>query len=515
MNMTAEKSEKLLISQLLGGRVEIAAADDRPVSGLCLDSRKARPGDLFLAVSGVGSHGLQYVDAALRQGVTAVLWEPDSRYRQDSVHFAGSAKIPFIAVPELSRELGFIADRFYSQPSSRLQVIGITGTDGKTSCSLFISTALNRAGISTGVIGTLGYGLPERMQPATHTTPDALRVHQLLAELVEQQAQSVVMETSSHGLHQGRVNGVRFDIAVLTNVTRDHMDYHGDIASYRKAKLIQFQFPDLRHAVLNLDDEYGREIAGLIRERVNVLGYAIKSGSPEQDELIGDVPVIYCENLQLDPHGMVLSIVSPWGRARIKSALMGRFNASNILSAIGVLVLSGINFKKACDLAARLNTAPGRMEVFNGRIDCPRVIVDYAHTPEALQQVLISVKQHTNKKVWCVFGCGGDRDRGKRAVMGEVASRFADRVIITDDNPRHESPERIVEDILAGIAEQQNVIVEHDRATAIRTAIYNAAADDLVVVAGKGHESYQIVGDEVREFSDREFVRRCLQGGGA
>ncbi len=507
MNMAAHKSNAFMLSKLLDGLAELQPGNDRPIEGLCIDSRQALPGDIFFALAGSSTHGLRFLKEVIDRGVAVVLWEPDEQFTEDVIPL-NNAAVPIVAVENLTQKLGVIASRFYGEPSKHLSVVGITGTDGKTSCSLFMMEALNQAGIKTGVIGTLGYGLPGSMQTATHTTPDAIRVHKLLQEMLAQGSQSVVMETSSHGLDQGRVNGVDFDIAVLTNLTRDHLDYHGDLKSYKQAKEILFNFPNLNYAVLNLDDEFGKQIAKNIDSREKVLGFAMESVDVDNQ----DIPVIFCEQLAMRPQGMQLSIIAPWGRAKIETSLLGKFNASNLLATVSVLVASGIGFKQACELASTLKTAPGRMEVFNGRIDRPRVIVDYAHTPSALAQVLSATRQHAAGKVWCIFGCGGDRDKGKRALMGEVASRLADQVIITNDNPRNEAPDAIVNDILSGLKDRSNVSVEYDRATAIRATIGAADPADLVLVAGKGHETYQLIGDDVKDFSDREFVTLCLQG---
>jgi UDP-N-acetylmuramoyl-L-alanyl-D-glutamate--2,6-diaminopimelate ligase len=495
-----------MLSALLTGLAKVGSGQDRAVTGLSLDSRSARAGDLFLACSGAQGHGLQYIEQALQAGVAAVVWEPSRRFMELPPPLAEArGSVPAFAIEGLGNQIGVIADRFYGHPSQRLHVIGVTGTDGKTSCSQFLAKCLDGRRGRCGVIGTLGYGLYGELTAPTHTTPDAIRVHRLLAEMADGGARYVVMEVSSHGLEQGRAAGVAFDIAVLTNLSRDHLDYHGDTAAYARAKRRLFEMPGLRMAVLNLDDGFGRELLQTLPPSVARTGY----GFHGFDDI--STPQVLGSELHLHHDGFSLQVSSPWGSGSVQSTLLGGFNASNVLAVLTVLLVGGLPFDEACSAVQSLSTVPGRMERFGGD-GRPTVVVDYAHTPEALRHVLEALRGHVAGELWCVFGCGGDRDRGKRALMGGVAEQLADRVVVTDDNPRHEDPQAIVADILSGMQEPDRARVLRDRGTAIRAAVEAAAPQDLVLVAGKGHETLQLVGDQRLPFSDREQVRRLVGG---
>ncbi|MDH5181349.1 MAG: UDP-N-acetylmuramoyl-L-alanyl-D-glutamate--2,6-diaminopimelate ligase [Gammaproteobacteria bacterium] len=496
----------MMLSELLQGICHVPAEADRAVHGLCLDSRKLQPGDLFLAVAGQTVHGLNFVDKAIAAGAAAVVWEPvdDAAPIPLSRHEApDGGQSPLLAIPELSLQVGVIADRYYGQPSKQMFVTGITGTNGKTSCSQFLAEVLSEDN-PCAVIGTLGTGLYGALEKPTHTTPDAVRCHAVLAEMLEQGADNMVMEVSSHALHQGRVNGVQFDCAVFTNLSRDHLDYHGDMDSYAEAKQRLFHFPELRYAVINVDDEYGRQLLPTISTTVRTLGY----GYARQD----GKPDVTATDIKLDSDGIHCRVVTPWGEGVLSAPVLGRFNVSNLLAVLSVLLLKGMALNVALQRLSRVATVPGRMECLHtaGR---PLAVIDYAHTPDALEQVLNALREHCKGKLFCVFGCGGDRDQGKRPLMGEIAARLADRVIITNDNPRTEDPATIINQIRAGIEDQSCVEVEMDRARAIALALQQAKADDIVLIAGKGHEDYQEVNGVRSPFSDLAEAGKYLAGG--
>jgi UDP-N-acetylmuramoyl-L-alanyl-D-glutamate--2,6-diaminopimelate ligase len=347
------------------------------------------------------------------------------------------------------------------------------------------------------IIGTLGYGFPGALDPSLHTTPDWITLHRLLAEFLAQGAAYVSMEVSSHALDQGRVNAVAFDVAVFTNLTREHLDYHRDMETYGNAKAALFAFPDLKYAVINVDDAFGRALIERVRGRLMVLSYGLAGG---------DVRALA---LHPQPEGLILRVATPLGEAEITSALLGRFNAYNLLAALATLLALGMDLAEAVARLGQVRPMAGRAECFGGGRR-PLVIVDYAHTPDALAQVLHALREHAKGRLWCVFGCGGERDRGKRPEMGRIAETLADEVILTDDNPRREDPERIIADILAGMHAAPRVL--RDRRAAIAHAITGAAPGDIVLVAGKGHEDYQQVGEERRPYSDRDTVRGLLGG---
>ncbi len=504
--MNANTATAASLSTLLSGIASVPTRSDRQVSGLCLDSRAARAGDLFLACAGLRSHGIEYLDQALRAGVAAVAWEPRLGFEQ-LPPMAKAPDVPAFEVPDLSHRVGVIADRFYGHPSKDLCVVGITGTDGKTSCAQFLAGSLNTADAPCGVIGTLGYGLYGETEDASHTTPDAVRLHGLLARMRDAGARCVVMEVSSHALEQGRVNGVDFDVAVLTNLSRDHLDYHGDEQAYARAKQRLFEQPGLRTAVLNLNDAFGRELSTMLPAGVAAVGYGLE---PLQDADVAHRVV--GSALRLGDDGLRMQVTTPWGAGEVRAPLLGRFNAANVLAVFSVLLSQGWSFERARDAMAVLPQVPGRMERFGGG-DRPLAVVDYAHTPDALRHVLGALREHCHGELWCVFGCGGDRDRGKRPLMGAAAEQLADRVVVTDDNPRSEDADAIVADILGGMEKPEAVRLERDRDRAIRQALGQACPGDVVLVAGKGHEDYQLVGDRRLAFSDRALVCQVLEEG--
>jgi UDP-N-acetylmuramoyl-L-alanyl-D-glutamate--2,6-diaminopimelate ligase len=399
-------------------------------------------------------------------------------------------------VPGLRGKLGTLADRFYGSPSRQLIVVGVTGTNGKTTCTQLLAQALDSPRRRAAVIGTLGFGYPGVLNASLHTTPDAVTLQRLFAEFRDAGAAYVSMEVSSHALDQGRVDGVAFDVAVFTNLTHDHLDYHGDMQAYGAAKAGLFETPDLKHAVVNAEDAFGRELIARLEGRVPVLSYGLSSGA------------VRAEAITLTHEGMRVRAVTPRGRIEIESSLFGRFNGANLLAVLGTLIVLGFDLPDAAARLRHARPAPGRVERFGHRPGTPLVVVDYAHTPDALEHVLRALREHRPERLWCVFGCGGDRDRGKRPRMGRIAESLADVVILTDDNPRHEAPEAIIEEIRAGM--QTTPRVMRDRKTAIAMAIAEAGADDIVLVAGKGHEDYQQLGDTRIPYSDRQVVRELL-----
>ncbi|MFZ2301448.1 MAG: UDP-N-acetylmuramoyl-L-alanyl-D-glutamate--2,6-diaminopimelate ligase [Gallionella sp.] len=477
-----------------------------PITRLVTDSRAVRQGDTFVAYPGEKADGRQFIAQAIAQGANAVLWEQQ--------HFAWDAawKIPNLPVGDLRHKAGWIADAVYGAPSEKLWLIGITGTNGKTSTSHWIAHALNDAGKKCALIGTLGNGFVDGLQPGANTTPDAIRVHDLLAEYLRADAQAAAMEVSSHALAQGRVNGVRFDVALLTNLSRDHLDYHGDMESYAASKRKLLDWDQLKYAVLNLDDAFGAELAEQLQDgQAEIIGYGLSDAALQLAERLG-LRMVYGNLAEMSGQGLRLGVHSSWGAAQINSALVGRFNAANLLGALAVLLVSGIELDKAVRSLGRVQAVAGRMQRLGGAGQ-PTVIVDYAHTPDALEKVLLALREVNESgggRLICVFGCGGDRDRGKRAMMGMVAEKFSDHCIVTSDNPRSEDPQRIIDEILGGMAAgNHEVIVE--RAAAIGRAIGLAQQCDTVLLAGKGHEDYQEINGVKHPFSDVVVAQRALQ----
>lgn len=477
-------------------------ADERPIRGVALDSREVRSGYLFIAVEGALCHGAAFAADALSQGAAAILWQPTEGLDGEALN-ARCAKqaVPCIAVPSLREQAGIIAARFYGDPAASMTVVGVTGTDGKTSVSHFIAHALDReGGRRCGILGTLGCGLPGYLGTAALTTPDPITLQRELACLRRDRAAAVVIEVSSHALHQRRVAGIGFDVAVLTNFSRDHMDYHGSQAAYAQAKALLFHRPELRSVVLNLDDGFGRSMRGSVRH-ARVIGYSMTGAAAAE---------LRCLRITTQPDGLQLVLDAAGCRATVRVGLLGRFNAANVLATLGALLALELPLQTALERISVLQPVCGRMERYGGD-GRPAVVIDYAHTPAGLQAALAAMREHFQGRIWCVFGCGGDRDRGKRPLMGALARGSADRVIITNDNPRTEDPHRIIAEIQAGAGADSRVSVIPDRQEAVSHSIRVAAPEDAILVAGKGHEEYQLIGTERLPYSDRETVKRALE----
>lgn len=478
----------------------VADAPNIPITGLAVDTRLIQPGMAFVALQGGQHHGIEFAEVAIQAGAVAILAEPVEQRSFPTL------PVPVIVVPQLRERLGLIAKAFYGAPSDELFMVGVTGTDGKTSTTHFIAEALQVLGTKAAVLGTLGSGLPGQLLKATHTTPDAASVHKGLAQLKEQGFQAVAMEVSSHALDQGRVNGVKFDVAVLTNLTRDHLDYHGSVHAYAEAKRKLFQWSTLKHIVVNLDDSFGDDLLEQAEAQgLSVLGYGI--GEP--DEYPGNTIVAF--NPVFNHQGIRAQVITPYGEGELYAPVLGQFNLHNLLAALGVLLVKGISLDEALQAIAQVQVVPGRMERVADQGSGILVVVDYAHTPGALGQVLKAARTHTQGQLICVFGCGGDRDRGKRPLMAHAAATLADQVIVTDDNPRTELPSQIFDDIRAGFATNQPALFEHDRAQAIRQALAMAKAGDTVLIAGKGHETTQTFKDHVIDFDDRLQATQVLK----
>ena len=459
---------------------------------LVTDSRRVRNGDVFVAYPGSRSDGRTFIAAAIAAGAAAVLWE------RTGFDWPAQWQVPNVGIPGLREVAGEVAALAAGEPARQLLMVGVTGTNGKTSCSHWIAAALSAAGRRTAVVGTLGQGFAGALEDSANTTPDALALHALLARFRDQGAAAVAMEASSHGLVQGRLSGARFDIALFTNLTRDHLDYHGDMERYGEAKARLFDWPGLEYAVINVDDAFGRRLVErLAGRRTSVLTYGMTGGA------------IAGTRLDLHRFGLDLEIRTPWGEGLVRSRMFGAHNAANLLGVLGTLIAADVPFGQALDALTRLAPVEGRMQAMGGG-GKPLVVVDYAHTPDALEQALQALRAHFGTgRLICVFGCGGERDAGKRPLMGAAASRLADHVVITSDNPRGEDPAAIIAAIAAGA--RPPFVAEPDRAQAIATALAAAQRDDIVLIAGKGHERYQELAGVRQPFSDAAVSAACLQ----
>lgn len=499
------------VLQQLVPEIQLDAATDIKITGMSLDSRQLKRGEVFVALVGAKIDGRQFIAKAIEAGAAAVLIEADKQWQ--GVSWIG--KVAVVAVEKLAQNLSEIAGHFYQHPSKKIRLIGVTGTNGKTTCTLLISQLAALLQKRAGVVGTLGFGLLDStlvapiaqqiaaVQSTGLTTPDPIHVQKILAHLTEQRAATVALEVSSHSLVQGRVAALQFETAIFTNLTQDHLDFHGDITRYGKAKEKLLAMPHLHHAIINADDAWARSLLQKIPVGVKAISFSIQDATAD----------IYLSNVLLTPNGAQARLHSPWGEFDFASPFIGKFNLSNLLAVIASMCVAGFTLQNILPYIAQLQAAPGRMQAVT--LDASdqdiTVIVDYAHTPDALENTLHAIQEHTSARVWTVFGCGGERDKTKRPLMGRIAEINSDYVILTNDNPRGEEPSAIAADIIRGLHNANGYLVIADRAKAIDFAVQQAKAGDVVLVAGKGHEDYQIFAEQTLHFSDIQQARLALQ----
>ena len=475
---------------------DFAVAPEIPVAGIASDSRKLGRGFLFLACEGATSHGLDYLRQARDAGACAVAWDSSTADAADDIG------VPMIAVTGLAKHLGGIANRFYGKPSSHLKTIGVTGTNGKTTVAWLIRECLRQLDQRCGYVGTLGCGMNDLQATNSMTTPAAVELHGRLAEFVDQHATHAAIEVSSHALSQGRVDGVEFDAALFTNLTRDHLDYHGDMRSYFESKASLFLSHLPRHKIINIDSEFGAELAERCGNNAVIV-------STQIDRVASKQPYVFVRCVLATENGSEITVSTSWGDGNFTLPLPGAFNVANAALVLAYLLTAGIDLEQACDVLALLEAPPGRMQKISVRSGS--VYVDYAHTPDAIESALRALRPHCRGNIWCVFGCGGDRDIGKRPLMGRLVERLADKIVITTDNPRNEDPKEIIDEILAGLNNADNATVIEDRAAAIAWTIAEAGLSDTVLIAGKGHEDYQEVAGERRPFSDTAMAAAAAE----
>ena len=492
--MAAAVGTVMTLGELLGGvPAELGGLE---ITDLVMDSRQAGPGAAFVAVQGEESHGLDHAADAAARGAAVVLYEPATGVE------VSTGDVPNVAVAKLRDRVGELGRAFFNPSRSTPRLAGVTGTNGKSTVAYLVAQAQTLRGSPCGYMGTVGAGIPPNLAPQALTTPDCLSIHRTLGSL---DAEFVAMEVSSHALAQDRIAGVTLDTAVFTNLTRDHLDYHGDMESYGSAKARLFQWPELRRAVIFADDPFGATLARELADPVERIEVSLHA----RGDLRGTVLESTMNGLSVRVDGLPVDAAGAI-EARLDSPLVGDFNAENLLLALGVLLGWDVPIAEACEALSSCQAPPGRMQVLGGGESLPWVAVDYAHTPVALERALDHLRRVAPGEIWCVFGCGGGRDRGKRPLMGEAASRLADHVVITDDNPRGDDPGAIVADIRAGMIGHRDVRIEHDRATAIVETVGEASAGDVVLVAGKGHEQRQSAAGYDRDFSDIATVRAAL-----
>ena len=460
------------------------------LSDISNDSRHVKKNSIFLAYPGIHTDGRKYIAEALKKGAKAIVYEKKNFTWQqswDASHYG---------INDLKKNEGEIAHIFFKKPSKELLTIGITGTNGKTTCAYWISEIQNLLGKKTGLIGTLGYG-HKKLKPHAFTTPDAIFNHRILKEFKTEKIKSVVMEVSSHALSQGRVNGILFDVAVFTNLSRDHLDYHLNFKNYFDAKKKLFHFPSLKVAVINIDDAYGKKLKlSLVQNKTKVITYGIQNGD------------IRASHIEYSLSSTTFQLITKKETYKVKAPIVGEFNVYNLLAVISGLVGSGLPIQKVIKQVSHISQVPGRMERLGTKLT-PQVFIDYAHTPDALKKALGTLKDHTEGKLVCVFGCGGDRDKGKRKEMAEAASDLADTNFITSDNPRSESPKKIISEISRSMSGAYKI--EIHRHKAIFKAIEQAKKQDIILIAGKGHETYQEINGVRYPFSDKKYAKKALK----
>lgn len=495
--MSARKDglTRACLKDLLFGFAKLDLLPDLEVEGLELDSRAVKPGDLFVALKGLNSHGLQFAPQAIGKGCAAVIFEPTGA---DSYLATITKSITLIPITDLQQQLGHIASRFFGHPSSKLSVIGITGTNGKTSCSHFLAECLGEDSSMSAVVGTLGWGMPGATHPTNHTTPDAVEIQEILFKLHASGFKTVIMEASSHGLDQGRLNGVAFKGALFTNFSRDHLDYHVTMEDYMEAKLLLANMPGLEFVVFNANSIIASFLRPRLDKNIKSIEFAVGDCPPASGVLL------HTSGVDHELSGVSFDARFEGEALRIHAPVFGDFNVENLSATLGVLISMGYDLRDAAHLLSRIRPVPGRME--SCEASDRLVIIDYAHTPDALLSILKSLKQHCKGIFWVVFGCGGDRDKGKRPEMGRIATEFADRVIVTDDNPRSEDGDSIIAEILAGCSRENPPLTIRDRKNAIHHALEHSSPGDVIVVAGKGHETTQEVNGIKYPFNDRETV---------
>lgn len=473
------------------------------ITGMSLDSRQLKAGDLFFALATSPEVRAQHIKQAIAVDIAAVCYSADLPLAAELMTQLADRQIEMIAVNDLKDKTTRLAAAFYQYPSAAMTIIAVTGTNGKTSVTQFIAQALEHAGQPCGVIGTLGSGRLSDIKHHGMTTPDPVRLQAMLAEMRDNAIQYVAMEASSHALEQGRLNFVDIDYAVLTNLSRDHLDYHQNMAEYAAAKQRLFCFSSLQGAVVNVDDEFGRKLlAVLSSNEINVVEYSCKDSKAN----------LFATDIQASTNGLKFNLQNDKQTLAIQSRLLGRFNVENMLATAGVLSLLGWTAAAIAEGLSQLISVNGRMQMLASNLQ-PSVVIDFAHTPDALEKALLGMRQHmaTASKLWCVFGCGGERDKGKRPLMGQIASKLADNVVLTDDNPRGENSAEIIEQILAGCHTEAGIHVESDRKRAIEYAIFESALEDMVLIAGKGHEQYQEISGVKTPFNDYEIAMQATQ----
>ena len=493
--MAARQLSGTTLAALLDGMAEVPLAADCLVEGLAIDSREVRPGDCFLALSGSRDHGARHIREAASAGAVAVVMEPST--------LRPAVSVPIIELPGLRARLGELAQRFYGPAIESMRLIAITGTNGKTTVAQLCAQALQSLFGESGYLGTLGYGRLDALVPGPNTTPDAVTLRRVLVGLAGEGCRYAALEASSHALDQGRLDALPLEVAVFTGFGHDHLDYHGTLAAYGQAKQRLFRHAGLRVAVLNADDGYADAMRRAVLPGTAIRNFSLQAGRTDAE--------VVATHVACSLEGTRLEVRTPEGQVTIDSPLLGDFNAQNLLAALSALLALGIPAQRAAAALSAATPVRGRMELIRPHGDAPLVCVDYAHSPDSLSRVLQTLRAAGPRRIFCVFGCGGDRDVSKRGPMGTIAEALADVVVLTSDNPRGEAPGAIVADIKAGMRMPGKAHVQIDRRSAIGWAIAQAGAGDVVLIAGKGHETTQVLGNIATPFDDLAVARAALE----
>ncbi|MGV3001763.1 UDP-N-acetylmuramoyl-L-alanyl-D-glutamate--2,6-diaminopimelate ligase [Vibrio sp.] len=497
-----------LLSDLLKPWIALDSEFAINVAELQLDSRKVSAGDIFVAIQGHEVDGRAFIDKAISSGAVAVI--ADASQENPHQHIEWRASVPVIYLSEIGSQLSHLATCLYQfEP---MQLIGITGTNGKTTISQLIAQWVGLLGKKAAVMGTTGNGFLNDLKPAVNTTGNAIEIQQTLSQLQQQGAEYTALEVSSHGLVQGRVKALPFAAAAFTNLSRDHLDYHGSMEEYAEAKFSLFSQHDCQHQIINADDEVGQQWLQRLPDAiaVSLIKPQLSSRSPDSTHPASTHDCLWANEVHYSDAGISLSIDGHWGAADLQVPLIGAFNASNLLVALATLLSLGFELNQLVQVAPQLRPVIGRMELFQASKPQAKVVVDYAHTPDALEKALMALRVHCQGKLWSIFGCGGERDSGKRPMMTEISERLADESIITDDNPRSEDPAKIVADMLQGAINPEQIHVIHSRYLACQYALQQAGEGDIILLAGKGHEDYQIINGQNVHYSDRETAQVLL-----
>ncbi|QJC38486.1 UDP-N-acetylmuramoyl-L-alanyl-D-glutamate--2,6-diaminopimelate ligase [Enterobacteriaceae endosymbiont of Donacia fulgens] len=489
------------LQKLLNGYVKNNLIKNILINKMVLDSRKIKGKNcLFIAIKGCKNNGKNFIKDAILNGAVAVLTYPDDKISSFSIIF--KKNIPIIYLPNLNKHISYFAGLLYDNPSKKIPVIGITGTNGKTSITHFLMQWIKLLGGNPAILSTIGNGFSNKLIQTNNTTDSAIKIQSTIKKFIKKKANIIIMEVSSHGLTQFRVYNVFFTIGIFTNLTRDHLDYHHNMNNYELSKWSFFSTHKVKKKIINIDDNIGLKWFRKLSEVIYVT---------TKKKIYKSNIFIYIKNVIYLPNKTIILFNSSWGNGKMKINLIGKFNVLNIILSMAALLSLNYPLKKLLQTVSKIKPVPGRMQKIYFKKKYSNIIIDYAHSPDALKNILLTIRLITYGKIWCVFGCGGERDLGKRKIMGYIATKYAENVILTTDNPRTENINNIIQDIKKGCSISSNIYIILDRIKAISYAVYNSSKEDTVLIAGKGHENYQIIGNKILNYSDFNTIQNILR----